>query len=109
MSSHVIVLCSSTMSPELSICLCSRQIYVLYSFPTRRSSDLYSFTLSSTLVFRPLPLENFWHPLDAGTPGQRRRHSSDDWAHGQRHRHSSDDRAHSQRHSSYYLAPQSNP
>src|SRR2546421_12665521 len=37
----------------------------------------YSFTLSSTLVFRPLPLENFWHPVDDGMPGQWCGHSSD--------------------------------
>ena len=37
----------------------------------------YSSTLSSSLVFRPLPLENFWHPVDDGMPGQWCGHSSD--------------------------------
>ena len=41
----------------------------------------YSSTLSSTLVFRPLPLENFWHPVDDGMPGQWCGHSSDDRRH----------------------------
>src|SRR5437763_12334449 len=37
----------------------------------------YSSILSSSLVFRPLPLENFWHPVDDGMPGQWCGHSSD--------------------------------
>ena len=62
----------------------------------------YSSTLSSSLVFRPLPLENFWHPVDDGAPGQWCGHSSDQGTlqmtgHRQGRRYSSDDRAHSQR------------
>src|SRR2546421_4976712 len=55
----------------------------------------YSSILSSSLVFRPLPLENFWHPVDDGVPGQWCGHSSDQGTlqmtgHRQGRRHSSD-------------------